>query len=56
MKIGALTLVICIVCAIAAWSSRETYRTHMNDLGNPDAAPVPKGEYDRLREQAVAAA
>ena len=56
MKIGALTLGITIVCAIAAWSAPETYRTHMNDLGNPDAAPVPKGEYDRLREQAVAAA
>jgi MFS family permease len=56
MKIGALTLAITIVCAIAAWSAPETYRTHMNDLGNPDAAPVPKGEYDRLREQAVAAA
>jgi MFS family permease len=55
MKIGALTLGITIVCAIAAWSAPETYRTHMNDLGNPDAAPVPKGEYDRLREQAVAA-
>ena len=56
MKIGALTLLITIVCAIAAWSAPETYRTHMNDLGNPDAAPVPKGEYDRLRERAVAAA
>jgi len=56
MKIGALTVLITIVCAIAAWSAPETYRTHMNDLGNPDAAPVPKGEYDRLRERAVAAA
>jgi MFS family permease len=54
MKIGALTLVICIVCAIAAWSSRETYRTHMNDLGKDDAVPVPKDEYDRLREQSIA--
>jgi MFS family permease len=56
LKIGSLTLLITVVCAIAAWSSAETYRTHMNDLGNPDAAPVPKTEYDRLREQAVAAA
>ena len=28
----------------------------MNDLGNPDAAPVPKGDYDRLRGEAIAAA
>jgi hypothetical protein len=25
----------------------------MNDLGNPDVAPVPKVEYDRIRTQAV---
>ena len=56
MKIGALTLIICCVAAIAAWTARETYRTHMNDLGKNDAQPVPKPEYDRLREQAVAAA
>jgi len=41
------------VVAIAAWSTRETYRTHMNDLGNPNANPVPKSEYDRLREQSM---
>jgi MFS family permease len=55
MKIGAWTLGITIIAAIAAWSARETYRVHMNDLGNPDASPVPKPEYDRLREQSVAA-
>jgi MFS family permease len=54
MKIGALTLLITIVAAIAAWSARETYRVHLNDLGQRDAAPVPKGEYDRLREQTIA--
>jgi hypothetical protein len=26
----------------------------MNDLGNPDAVPVPKDEYERLREQTIA--
>jgi hypothetical protein len=25
----------------------------MNDLGKPDALPVPKDEYDRLREQSM---
>ena len=39
---------------IAAWSARETYRVHLNDLGEPDAVPVPKPEYDRLREATVA--
>ena len=56
MTIGSLTLGICIISAIAAWTARETYRVHMNDLGNKNAVPVPKDEYDRLREQAVAAA
>jgi MFS family permease len=51
--IGSITLAICIVAAIAAWTARETYRVPMADLGNPDAVPVPKGEYDRMREQAV---
>jgi MFS family permease len=51
--IGSITLAICIVAAIAAWTARETYRVHMDDLGNPHAVPVPKAEYDRIREQAV---
>jgi MFS family permease len=54
MTIGTITLAICIVAAISAWTARETYRVHMNDLGNSDAVPVPKQEYDRMREQAVA--
>ena len=54
MTIGAITLAITIVSAIAAWSARETYRTHLNDLGNANAAPVPKEEYDRLRAQTIA--
>jgi MFS family permease len=56
MKIGAWTLGITIVAAVAAWTARETYRVHLNDLGKPDAEPVPKPEYDRIREQSVAAA
>jgi MFS family permease len=51
--VGSIALVICIVAAISAWTARETYRVHMNDLGNKDAVPVPKPEYDRLREKAV---
>jgi len=54
LKIGSITLVICCVAAIAAWSARETYRTHLNDLGDPNAAPVPKDEYDQLRGETIA--
>ena len=53
LKIGAITFVISCVVAIAAWSARETYRVHLNDLGKPNAVPVPKPEYDRLREQTI---
>jgi MFS family permease len=51
--VGSIALGVTVVAALAAWSARETYRVHMNDLGNPDVAPVPKVEYDRIRTQAV---
>ncbi len=54
LTIGAITFAITCIAAIAAFSARETYRVHMNDLGDPAAVPVPKPEYDRLREQAIA--
>ena len=56
MTIGSIAFGITCIAAIAAWSARETYRVHMNDLGDPDAVPVPQAEYDRLREQAIAQA
>ena len=46
---------ITCIAALAAWSARETYRVPMNDLGRPNANSIPKAEYDRLREQAIAA-
>jgi len=52
--IGSLTFGITIIAAIAAFSARETYRVHMNDLGNPNAVPVDKDTYDRMRERAIA--
>jgi MFS family permease len=55
MTIGAITLGICIIAAIAAWSARETYRVHLNDLGDKNAVPVPAPEYARLRAEAGAA-
>jgi MFS family permease len=51
LKIGAITLGVAAIAAIAAFSARETNRLRLNDLGNPDATPLPKDEYDRLRAQ-----
>ena len=48
--VGSITLGLAIIAAIAAFSARETFRVHMNDLGSKDAVPVPKEEYDRIRK------
>jgi hypothetical protein len=53
MLIGSITLGITAVAALAALTARETFRVHMNDLGNRGAVPVPKLEYDRLRQQTL---
>jgi MFS family permease len=47
--IGSIVLAITVVAAIAAFSARETYRVHMNDLGVKGTQPVPKEEYERIR-------
>ncbi|MDM0013879.1 MFS transporter [Variovorax sp. J22P168] len=52
--IGTLTFGITIISALAVLSARETYRVHMNDLGDPNAVPVPKPEYERMRAQTLA--
>jgi hypothetical protein len=44
------------IAAIACWTARETYRVHLNDLGEPGAVSVDKAECDRLRQQSVASA
>ena len=41
------------IAAVAAFSARETYRVRLNDLGNPDAVPVDKREYDEMRARAL---
>jgi MFS family permease len=53
LTVGAITFGVTAVSAIAAWTARETYRVHMNDLGQSGAVPVPKEEYDRLRAQTM---
>ena len=54
LKIGFLTFGICLVAAFAAFTTRETYRIRLDDLGDRDAAPVPKAEYERVRGEAMA--
>jgi MFS family permease len=54
ITIGAIAFAITVISAVAAMSARETYRIHMDDLGQPDAVPVEKGEYDRMRAQILA--
>jgi MFS family permease len=54
--IGALAFGITCIAAVAALSARETYRVQIKDLGKPDAVPVDKDEYNRLRQQAIAQA
>jgi len=51
--IGMITLSICGIAALSAWTARETYRVRMDDLGNPQAQPVDKAEYLRLRAQTM---
>jgi MFS family permease len=56
LTIGAIAFTITVISAVAALSARETYRIHMNDLGQPGAVPVEKQEYDRMRAQILAGA
>jgi MFS family permease len=51
--VGSITFALAIIAAIAAFSSRETFRIHLNDLGKKDAEPIPREEYDRLRAASV---
>src|SRR6202453_4272466 len=55
VTVGALAFGVTAIASIACWSARETYRIHLNDLGEPGAPPVDKIEYNRLRQQSIAA-
>src|SRR5207245_5709567 len=37
LTVGAITFGVTVIAALAALSARETYRIHMNDLGNATA-------------------
>ena len=54
MTVGGIALGITVIAALAALSARETHRIRGEDLGKPDAVPIPQAEYDRLRAQALA--
>lgn len=56
LVVGSITFAVTVVAALAAWSARETYRVHLNDLGQPDAVPMDKDEYDQLSVQSLAVA
>lgn len=55
LMIGAITLGVTAISAIAIWSARETYRVQMKDLGNPNATVMPKAEYDQIHARTIAA-
>ena len=47
--VGSITFGITVIAAISAFSARETHRIHLNDLGQRNAVPVPREEYERMR-------
>lgn len=42
---------ITVIAAVAAWSARETHGVPLEALGEKDAVPVPREEFDRLRSE-----
>lgn len=55
LLIGALAFGVTVIASIAAYTARETFRLHLNDLGEPSASPVDPKTYASLRAQALAA-
>ena len=56
LTVGAITFGITVIAAIAAVTARETYRVTINDLGNPNAVPMTKADYERKRAEAASGA
>jgi MFS family permease len=54
--VGAITFGVTVLAALACLSARETYRIPMHDLGKPEAVPVSRPDYERLRQQTLAKA
>src|SRR6266567_6972622 len=53
LTVGAIAFGITIIAAVAAITARETYRISINDLGNPEAVPMARADYERKRAGAV---
>lgn len=53
MTVGSIAFAITAIAAVAAWTSRENSRIALNDLGNPDAMPMPEAEYVARRRSAL---
>ncbi|MEU6129000.1 MFS transporter [Saccharopolyspora sp. NPDC047091] len=51
LVVGSLCFGITVLGAVAAWSARETHRIPLADLGEADARPLSKEDFDRLRAQ-----
>jgi len=56
LTVGAIAFGITVIAALAAVTARETYRININDLGNPDAVPMTKADYEKMRAQAAGGA
>lgn len=54
--IGSFAFAVTLVAALAALSTRETYRLRLQDLGHRDAVPIDRAEYDRHRATALSGA
>jgi len=52
LLIGSITFAVAAVAALAAWSARENFRVKLDDLGKPDATPIDRLTYDRMRDEA----
>ncbi|MDQ0458186.1 MFS transporter [Rhizobium paknamense] len=50
--IGMFALAVTAISALAALTTRETYRVRLEDLGNPGAAPADHPEYHAARQHA----
>jgi MFS family permease len=51
--VGSFTFGCAIIAAIAAFTARETFRVHLNDLGIKGSPEVPREVYDRIRRTGV---
>jgi MFS family permease len=49
LRVGLITFGIAVIACVAAYSARETYRLRLNDLGDPNATPVPREEFERIK-------